>query len=387
MFPRITVEGNPRERGRQYGAAAQEQTRRSVEAYRDVFAHFAGCTWDKVRDEASAFEAPIVAYNPRYMDEIKGIAEGAGIDPIDALAINVRTEVMFAATARDAKVNGQTKPLPPECSSFALMAHRNASGGMLVGQNWDWLSHATETTVVLEVRQDDGPDFVTVVEGGLLAKFGMNSAGVGLVSNALVSGADRGVPAVPMHVLIRAIYDCETVSDALKALLRAERSSSANYMLAHSDGVVVDVEAAAGDYSQVWLGYPQDGVLLHTNHFINPGFNGDEVSLFAMPDSPFRLQRLQQLIESAHAQPLDAQFFMGVLSDHATFPLGVCCHPDPRLQEPEKWETLASVVIDLAARKMWLAAGSPCSAPYEELDYSELLSKPSAVGARPAIPA
>ena len=35
--------------------------------------------------------------------------------------------------------------------------------------------------------QDDGPDFVTVVEAGLLAKTGMNSSGIGLATNALVT--------------------------------------------------------------------------------------------------------------------------------------------------------------------------------------------------------
>jgi predicted secreted hydrolase len=43
-----------------------------------------------------------------------------------------------------------------------------------VRQNWDWLLHAAHTLVVLEVRQDDGPDFVTVVEGTTVASVLMN---------------------------------------------------------------------------------------------------------------------------------------------------------------------------------------------------------------------
>ena len=377
MFPRITVSGDARERGRQYGELARPQVLRSISAYQDVFAHFAGWDWNRVRAEAAAFAAPIEAYGPKYLEEIRGIAEGAGVDEHDILAINVRTEVMFAASARAAATTGEAKPLPPECSSFALMSNRAVEGRILIGQNWDWLSHAAETTIVLEARQSDAPDYVTVVEAGLLAKFGMNSSGVGLVTNALVSGEDQGLPGVPMHVLLRATLDCETISDALKGLLRARRAASANYVLAHADGVVIDVEAGAGDVSQVWLGYPEDGVLLHTNHFINPGFDAREVSLFAMPDSPFRLQRLRELVREREGTKLDRAFFVTALTDHATFPLGVCCHRDPRLSAPEEWETLASAVMDLAERRLWLASGQPCVAPFDELDYSELLSKPS----------
>ena len=42
-IPRVRVEGTSYERGRQYGAQARDRVRRSVQAYRQVFAHYAGC--------------------------------------------------------------------------------------------------------------------------------------------------------------------------------------------------------------------------------------------------------------------------------------------------------------------------------------------------------
>ena len=111
------------------------------------------------------------------------------------LAINVRTEVMFAAKARQVASDARRVG---ECSAFAVTPERSADGHTLIGQNWDWLLHAADTCVVLEVQQDEGPDFVTVVEAGLLAKTGMNSSGIGLVTNALVSDADRGEAGHPV---------------------------------------------------------------------------------------------------------------------------------------------------------------------------------------------
>ena len=65
MYPRIEVEGGPAERGRQYGEAARERVQRSIEAYGDVFAHYAGWDWERVRAEAAAYRGPVEAYEPR----------------------------------------------------------------------------------------------------------------------------------------------------------------------------------------------------------------------------------------------------------------------------------------------------------------------------------
>src|SRR6266550_6997312 len=128
MFPHVRVEGSAIDRGRQYGAQAAGRVRRSVAAYREVFAHYAGWDWATVRREADRFEKPIAAFRPAYLDEIRGIAEGAGLDAGDVLAINVRTEVMFAAKARQAA--GQQRA-PDGCTAFAVVPAPGAGGSTL----------------------------------------------------------------------------------------------------------------------------------------------------------------------------------------------------------------------------------------------------------------
>lgn len=373
-FPRIRVEGSATERGRSYGEQARDRVRLSVSAYGDVFRHYAGWDWDRVTTEALRFEEPILAYEPGYLDEIRGIAEGAEVGYGDVLAINVRTEVMFAAKAREAEASFRAH----ECSAFAVLPEASANGHTLLGQNWDWLLHCFDTVVVLEARQEGRPDFVSVVEAGLLAKTGMNSSGLGVVTSALVTQDDRGEPGVPYHVILRALMDCENVSDGIAAIQRGRRSSSANYQLAHRDGIALDVEASPGDFSRIFLLFPERGVLLHTNHFISPTFNGKDVSVWAMPDSPVRLERLRRAVER-ETDALSVEAFQAKLADHANHPSGICCHPDPRLDPQDQAATVASVLMDLDARRLWLADGHPCSTPYRELDYGEFLSKPSAV--------
>ena len=362
------MEGGPRERGRRYGESARERVRRSIAAYDDAFAHWAGWDRAKVREEARRFRAPIAAHDARHLEELAGIAEGASVPEDDVLAINVRTEIMFAASAR-----GVARRLPLECTSFAALPRRTG-GAVLVGQTWDWLVHTADTTIVLEVRPDDGPAFVTVVEAGLLAKLGLNAAGIGLATNALVCDADRGEPGVPYHVLLRSILESGTPSDAYAALGRGRRASSANYVIAHEDGVALDIEAAPGDVDGLYVQHPGDDLLLHANHFRDPRFRGRDLAVAVMADSPFRLARVEQLSRGGE-QPLDVGFWTRALGDHAMFPHGVCCHPDPRAGAPsDRFATTAAAIVDPRNRTLWLASGNPCEAPFERLDYGAFLA-------------
>jgi isopenicillin-N N-acyltransferase-like protein len=200
MFPHVRVSGSAHERGRQYGQQAAVRVRRSIDAYAGVIAHYAQWDWARVRVEALRYVPAIEDFGPSYVEEIRGIAAGAGVPFEDVMAINVRTEVMYAAKARNAAA---VLPRTLECTAFAAVPSDGRP--VLVGQNWDWKTHAFETTVVLECEPDDGPRFVTAVEAGLLAKTGFNEHGLGVATNALASDRDLGEPGVPYHVLLRAL--------------------------------------------------------------------------------------------------------------------------------------------------------------------------------------
>ena len=61
-------------------------------------------------------------FRPAYLEEMRGIADGAGLDLTDVLAINVRTEVMYSAKARHAPRAVPSAEAPPaECSAFACV--------------------------------------------------------------------------------------------------------------------------------------------------------------------------------------------------------------------------------------------------------------------------
>ena len=387
QYPRVRVAGGARERGRQYGEQARERVRRSVEAYAAVYEDLAGLSWGEVLNLSAAYAGAIERFEPRYLEEMRGLAEGSAQELEAILAINVRTEIMFAAKARAAATEARgaadedaASPLgarstaaedvaspPGECTSVAALPEVTDSGHTVLAQNWDWLPHTRDTIVVLEAVQDEGPAYVTVVEAGLLAKAGFNSSGLGVATNALVSAQDVGKVGVPYHVSLRALLDAEHLPAALASLQRAPRSPSANYMLAHVSGMAVDIEAQPGDYTQLRLVAPAGGLLAHSNHFTTEGVH--DVGIWWMPDSPFRLMRAKTLLAEREG-PVSVQLLQRVFADHVNYPSGICAHADPRDRPTEQGETMASLIMDLGEQTLWLADGTPCSAPYRRLEYA-----------------
>ncbi len=51
-------------------------------------------------------------------------------------------------------------------------------------------------------------------------------------------------------------------------------------------------------------------------------------------------------------------------------PQAICLHPDPEEGE-EASAVMFSMVADVAARRMWVAAGNPCESDYNEIDLKE----------------
>lgn len=369
-FPRIRVSGGPFERGHQYGSQAQGQVLAARAGYEQSFAQ-AGLRWSDAVVFSERYLEPVRDSFPWLMTEIEGIADGAGIPFEDIFAMNCRTEILWAAFTD--RAGERARRYGSECSSFALTPARTSSGHTLVGQNWDWLLHGFESVVLLEVEREDHPNFVTIVEAGLLAKTTLNSAGLGIAVNTLVSSLDNGQKGVPFHVLIRALADCRTAFDAVETLSSHYRASSGNFVVGGPGGAILNIETAPGDAQTVRPLMASSGALLHTNHFLEEIVGGHDLAGNAMADSFIRLQRMRELVAGPQ-EPSTIDSLDLALKDHVDFPGSICCHPDPRVAEAERWSTVMSVVMDLEDRTLHLAEGNPCEARREPLDFRPFLT-------------
>jgi isopenicillin-N N-acyltransferase-like protein len=282
----------------------------------------------------------------------------------DILALNVRTEVMFGLGigAR-------------ECTAVVALPDATTDGHVILAQNWDWKPQTQETCVLLVSAPDDGPAFVTLVEAGLLAKTGMNEAGIGLATNALISDRDQGEPGVPYHAILRRILQADSFAEAANAVFRPERASSANYLVAHRDGEALDLEAAPGRAAETCLIWPEMGVLAHANHFQSTRFMFRDTGLADEgADSLVRQHRAERAMREG-AGTLSVSSIQEALRDHFDRPSSVCSHPTPGTDPEEDYATIASVVMDLSVGTLWVTEGTPCRAQFERYDVAQLFSE------------
>lgn len=354
---RVSVHGAPLERGRQYGALACDAIHRCIASYRDVFEHRAGLEWSAAVAHAQRFVDAIGDFAHDSLEEMQGIAEGAHV-PLDAiLVLNCRSELMFAAAHR----RGETPP--GECTAFAATPFATRDGHTLLGQNWDWVPFARDVCVLLDVRRHDGPSFATIVEAGMLAKVGMNAAGVGLCTNTLVSERDENRPGVPYHVMLRALLDAESVDDGGRILGSVQRALSANYLIADRSGHAINFETIAGGSAEVYQTHPQNGLIAHSNHFLCPAFAPIDAYVANSPHSITRLADMRSAIE--RGERLSVQRSQQVLRTHLHAPNGVCSHPDPGARPLYARTTVASFIADLTVGEFWFTDGPPCESAYE----------------------
>ena len=95
-FPLIQISGPPHERGRQYGQKAADRIRKGTSHY---FAQLKELALDGaglsalVRDYLPVIEA----FEPAYIEEMRGIAEGANVPFEDVALLNARTEILKLA--------------------------------------------------------------------------------------------------------------------------------------------------------------------------------------------------------------------------------------------------------------------------------------------------
>jgi len=130
MFPEITVSGNAYERGRQYGVQAADRIRTSLTSYARIYRTEAGLDWTASVREARRYLPAVDDFAPELVEEMAGIAAGAGIEPDDVLAMNVRTEILFSARVLAADMPAA----PSECTAIAAVT---PDGRVVAGQNWD----------------------------------------------------------------------------------------------------------------------------------------------------------------------------------------------------------------------------------------------------------
>ena len=368
-LPVVDLEGGPRTWGEQHGRAAKRQVARNVSLYGQRFAYWTKASEEDLRARAQAYREVIARSNPSYYEAMEGLAVGSGQDLLDIVALNVRYEILYSGFADRGMELAAGVEAVGGCTSFAVAPSHSANGHLLIGQNWDWLPEVEG--LIVRTSAPDGTRQLAFTEAGIVgAKIGLNSHGIGLAVNGLVSNVDSWSRLrKPFHVRCWEILAARDFKTATDVVAGESRACSANFVLAEAGSAprILDVETAPEGECRLEA---TDGFLTHTNHFLNPDSLGIWQPLAEDRRSTFhRLARsrslLRTLIERRHKVGIGD--LKAMLRDHDGAPDCICRHGIDTKPPEERFATVVSVVMDLDAKEMHVAHGPPCSARYRRI--------------------
>ena len=359
-FPLIEVSGPPRERGRQYGRQAATRIARGVEHYSEQLGR-SSFGWDAIRGLVDDYLPKIAAFDPAYVDEMRGIAEGAGL-PFEAVVmLNARTEILKLGSVAKGRGRGEARePAPPsdpalsdECTGVVALPEATQSRRLIHAQNWDWKAECAETAVVLSIHRDDGPDLLTFTEAGGLARSGFNAAGIAITANYLECDRDYRQLGVPLALIRRKVLESEHLALAMRAVYATPKSGANNMIVSHADGVAIDFECAPDETFQV---HPERGLLVHANHWVSPVALAKlkDTGIANTPCTLYRDLRVRALL-APQIGSLTRETVKAALFDDFASPWSVCRPPRLTVSGTTMSATVAMIVMEPALGVMEVA--------------------------------
>ncbi|MGW3352600.1 C45 family autoproteolytic acyltransferase/hydrolase [Nonomuraea rubra] len=342
-FPTFTSsQTDPRARGKEFGTHLRKRIAANLAGYTDLF-RAAGAGDAQVRAWGERALDACAAWAPPLAEEIAGIAAGAGLEPWQVGVINARTEILAAI---DMVGHG-------ECSTSVVLPQ---DGPPRTVQTWDWHDHLRDAPVLWEYEQDSGRVVRTFTEAGTLAKIGVTTAGLGVHFNILRHDSDTPEVGVPVHLIARRILDeASSVEEAVE-LARSARVSASTVIT-----VVTGTGAASIEISPAGVAAippAPDGVLLHCNHFLDAGLAAGERHATERPGTYDRMRHLEDNVEGLSGAELNGRAL--TMLSHAPEGAPVCAHPDLTQPINQRWETVATIGLDLPAGRLRVHRGGPC---------------------------
>lgn len=296
----LTLTGTPYEMGRRHG---QDQSPH-IHTILDRYAALLGPRLQHMPELDEAVARPTMYFGGEELEELQGIADGAGLPLPAVLAENL----------------GMYPDYVPGCTQFAFTRRKNPKFGLVHAVNEDSplaLTLPDCLARVVQVRRPKGgiPHVTFSVAGQTGGLNGINAAGLAISSTLLLDRPRRSSTAIgKIHPVIvkRLLQNAETIDDAVALLRTLDRAGAWSLCLSHFptdrlcyleyDGQSLEVQEAVDE-------------VLTTNHCLL------QAPLTEVPQhSRLRLARLRQLMAQADQEGVSLEKAQESLRDR--FDLG-----------------------------------------------------------------
>lgn len=349
----VVVRGSGYERGRAHGALLSERIKAHLNAWLQSLVKppisDAQAYLERMLVETD-FLAAIRAHTPELLEEIDGIADGAGLPRRLVFALQLLDEEWAYRATIDRRS-------PPEkCSSMAVVRSEALTW---VAQNMDLGVYTDGHQCLLRVdADDDGGASLILSLAGMIGLLGMNSRGVGICVNSLpqLRSSPTGLP---VAFVIRKLLQQATLDRAVALLRSIPHATNQHYLIAEA-GTARSFEACPAGVVEY---RPTDSKrIFHTNHPLavqtSAGGSGG-----SSEDSESRLHSLTARLSHGAVGLRDFKNALSSFDDSA--------HPVCRVKREGSGQigfTTGSMIAALRSRPRrqcaWFSAGPPILGGY-----------------------
>jgi isopenicillin-N N-acyltransferase-like protein len=304
---------------------------------------------------------------PESMAVLKGMSVGAMVPVLELFAINAFEELepmlespegeLLFLQRKEGYVRPPTAPPPPDrCSSVSVQT----PSATLLAHNEHWLAgDLGNVAVIVDVPEGGRVPVASPTVVCCLPAVGLNGHGAAQGIGSLAA-SDDGV-GVPRVLVSRSSLEGRDRADATARAAMAGRAGGYGHVFALSYEPPITVETTGRRHAVI------EGAGAHTNHYLDPDLA--QLAPPASEGSRARLDRLRELLTERRPQTPEA--LMEIMRDHGSAPQAICLHPNPE-EGDEASAVMFSMITDVEAKRMWVAAGTPCEHEYEEIDLPEL---------------
>lgn len=265
-------------------------------------------------------------YYPQYVEELKGMANGAGVNFFELFVFNLEI----------------TRNLG--CTSLAIRKR----DGLLIGHNEDF---STNNVFLLKIKHINNTTSYGLAYYGILpgVSFSINNHGIIQTMNSLSIKKEK--VGVPDSFIGRALIECKSISEAENILKKHKKMRASNFTL-YNDQKISNFEITPNKINRMDI---VEDYFVHTNHFISKELlNLECKKRDSMLNSLSRFFQVLTLIKISKRK--DLKLVKKILSSHIIDKFPICRHTGSK--------TLASVILKSNEKSFYVCYGNPCKNKY-----------------------
>ncbi|HOX27624.1 MAG TPA: C45 family autoproteolytic acyltransferase/hydrolase [bacterium] len=302
------LSGTHYEMGLQHGVLLKDDIKALMSFFFENKKTIFGASFDDLDKGAKTLLKNIPA---EYVEEMKGIAEGSGVD---------FKQILYANTFLDV-VSASWSGVKPSCTNFAALPRASLRGEIVHGRNLDWTADeaVTKSNVVFHYEPKGGFSFTTMGWTGIagtLTGFNYEQISVGEMTSM---STEAQLDGTPIMIQLRALLErSKTLDDAYKVLAEMPRTTGYNVLV--TDGKAGDAFVVEMSAKSIVKFKPENDMIFRTNHYVDKKLSKTQMKYFYMyysgkqSDSFLRYDRLNELLTSNKGK-IDAKLAMSFLGD------------------------------------------------------------------------